>query len=469
MKKFLTAGLSLLCALALLPLPASANSAQTQWRGTDAAGAMVTEETCPLTVEHERLRFALAEFPESYYAETADFLAYSGSVTAEYTFYNPADYAVSATLVFPFGAVPDYGDTYDPETGEHRYDADTDKYLVTMNGTAVERTLRHTYFPYGAQFDRARDMALLHDGFQPDAFYSPDMTVTRYTYLPSGVDTDAYPAATAAFECSADDSQTKLLAENSCGGELLDDGIRLDFWVKRNDGLVLDVIGKLPEEAPQWKFYENGACETEIDGTMTLVSTEAMTLRELALSRYDEGSGILEHDWYNAFITQLNEAEWTFGVINGCEVSFDLTGQLMRWYEYELTLAPNERVLNAVTAPMYPAINEGYDPPVYTYTYLLSPAQSWAAFGDLDIAVETPFYLTQSSLSGFTKTDGGYALHMDSLPSGELTFALSAEQAPTQEHALSDGTWMLLLAALAALLAAVLFICRHISKKRKAE
>ena len=41
--------------------------------------------------------------------------------------------------------------------------------------------------------DMAKPMTVLRD-----AFYSPDMPVTRYTYLPSGVDKETYNAADAA-------------------------------------------------------------------------------------------------------------------------------------------------------------------------------------------------------------------------------------------------------------------------------
>ena len=43
-----------------------------------------------------------------------------------------------------------------------------------------------------------------------DAFYSPDMPVTRYTYLPSGVDKETYNAADAAFVLSADPAKTRV-------------------------------------------------------------------------------------------------------------------------------------------------------------------------------------------------------------------------------------------------------------------
>ena len=95
--------------LLLSPTVVSANSAQTYFQGISATGTMVTGEQSPIIVQKENLIFDLQEFPLEHYAEEADYLAYSGKVTAEYTFHNPADYDVTAKLAFPFGQTPDYG------------------------------------------------------------------------------------------------------------------------------------------------------------------------------------------------------------------------------------------------------------------------------------------------------------------------------------------------------------------------
>src|SRR5699024_11546665 len=110
-----------------LAVPASANSAQSQWAGTTSTGAIVKDWNCPIVVENELLTFDIKEFPLQYYSEVDDFLDYSGKVTAEYRFYNPADDIVDATLVFPFGNVPDYGYIYDRETSEYIWNGYTDK------------------------------------------------------------------------------------------------------------------------------------------------------------------------------------------------------------------------------------------------------------------------------------------------------------------------------------------------------
>ena len=42
--------------------------------------------------------------------------------------------------------------------------------------------------------------------------------------------------------------------------------------------------------------------------------------------------------------------EWEYGVVPGSEFQFDISNQLMRWYEYEIVLEPGEKIVNTVTA-----------------------------------------------------------------------------------------------------------------------
>ena len=457
-KNYCATGISILLLFSLLCVPASANSAQTQWRGTDATGAIVADEDCPIVVEHELLTFDIGQFPDSYYREVSEYLAYSGSVTAEYTFYNPSDYNVEATLVFPFGAIPDYGLIRDRETDELLRYSDTEKYTIAVDGNTVDRTLRHTLALWGDQFELDKDMAKLHDGFMDDPFYSPDMTVTRYTYTPSNVDTETYNAANAAFILSADPIKTRVYMEGQNGGKLLDNAVQMEGWVDLDEPFVVNVIGEPLEQMPDWKFYENGACEDEIDGTMTLTNTETTTLKEFLLQDHDPASDILDYDWYNAMITAMHYFEWEYGAVSSTELGFDISDRLMRWYEYEISIGPGERIVNTVMAPIYPDINSRYEPPIFEYTYLLSPAQTWAEFGNLDIVVNTPYYMTVSGPEGFQYNNPGYELHLTGLPEGELTFTLCAEAEPKAPSAMGYVYPEVLLIGAAVLMAIVVVV-----------
>ncbi len=430
LKKRVAAFITLLLVISMFSVPALANSAQVHWRGTTSSGVIIIGDDCPIEVESERLVFEVKEFPQQYYYDAEEFLQYSGKVTAEYTFFNPADYTVNATLVFPFGNIPDYGYLSDPDSEERFLKTDTEKYDIMVDGAPIEKTLRHTLSYFGNQFGLEEDMSKLHDGYMNDPFYSPDMPVTRLYYRSSGVDLETYHAATAAFVLSADPTKTKVLVEGQNGGRTLGDGVLIEGWVNPDEMFVVNVIGEPLKEMPDWRFYENGACEKEIDGAMTLADTETVTLKELVFLEYEEDSGILEHDWYNAVVQSMNDQEWSHGALHGSDFYFDISDQLMRWYEYEIEIEPGMKIVNSVTAPIYPNIDASYDPPVYSYTYLLSPAKTWAEFGTLDIEVRTPYYMTESGPEGFERTDAGYNQHLEGLPDGELTFTLCSEANP---------------------------------------
>lgn len=427
-KKIAVAFLASLLLNLLLAVPIQANSAQRHWSGTDSTGALVKDKNCPLVVDKELLTFDVQEFPKNYYNSTEEFLAYTGNVTAEYTFRNPADYTVTATLVFPFGNLPHYGEyTYDSPTDKYTAASDTEKYGVKVNGKLIKATVRHTLKDRGTPFALNEDMSKLTDGYIADSFFRPDLPVWVQQYSIEGINPENQ-AATAAFDLREDPTKTRVLWEEKSGMATLKDGIRISGWAKNGDTLTVYIFGEPPKNGIAWSLYENGACKKKIDGNFTLKHTEQMTFREFAFMEYDNSSGISESDWYNAQVAFLNDGseDWMYGGIYTEKSSFSL----MRWYEYTLTLEPGQTLTNTVTAPLYPAIDAGYTPSIYTYTYLLSPAKTWAQFGELKIVVNTPYYMTESNQSSFSKTEKGYELTLSGLPEKELTFTLSEAEHP---------------------------------------
>ena len=465
-RRFCSLGIVLLLMFSLLAVPASANSAQTQWEGVDSAGAIVRDGGSPIIVEKELLTFDIQEFPDNHYSDLDSYLAYSGKVTAEYTFFNPADYTVTATLLFPFGCEPMYA------TNEY-YGKDTEKYDILIDGQPVEKVMRYTLSSGFDQFELETDLALLHDDYVTDSFYTLDLPVTKYVFMPGGVDTETYGAADAGFDMVRDDPERRIYFVDQNGLHTQDDGdLRVHSGVENGEAITVYVIGQDYAEFPQWKFYQDGGVEDgeEIDGTMTLESREELSFRDLALSKWSADSGVSEIDWYNAIVAMLTGSSdstgsnlhlWDFG-------SLDLSRYLMRWYEYEITVGPGERIVNTVTAPIYPDIDSRYEPPVFEYTYLLSPAQTWAEFGNLDIVVNTPYYMTQSGPEGFQYNNPGYELHLTGLPEGELTFTLCAEAEPKAPSAVGYVYPEVLLIGAAVLVAivVVVFFARAAKKKR---
>jgi len=364
--------------------PAYANSAQRHWTGTNASGVGAREENCPLEVESEILTFDIREFPSNYYGEENSLDNYNARVTAEYRFYNPADYDVTATLAFPFGRAPDY-------LPDEKFDEAAKKYTVTVNGEAVKTTLRFT--DSDGNFDLS-DLDKIRDDYDNEGFYRTDLPVTAYTFRFSGIDDKTYPAATAAIEFKAENvDKTKYIVTNANSYRSTTDGCRMGVSVGNGDKIVVYVLGEnVSITADRWTIYTNGGMEKPAAGTATIESKVATTLADLIFENYDENGNITRVDYFNAVADKMERGEYGGGCVTDIPRRYEMRG-LLRWYEYEMTVPAGGRAVNVVTAPMFPSIDTGRTPTVYEYEYLLSPASTWAKFGTLEIVVNTPYYI----------------------------------------------------------------------------
>ncbi len=430
-------------------IQAEANSAQRHWEGVSATGAMITDATCPIVVKHEKLIFDLQEFPQNYYSSKQEFLSYNAKVTAEYTFYNPADYTVKATLAFPFGKFPYYVNMYDSETGDENLDVDTEKYEITLNGEPVEREIRYTLGGYFDEFDVSKDLPQLRDEYVEDEFYTPLTMVTRYVYVAEGID-ENIRSAYASCIYNGDASKNRIWVV-STGLKEKDEGGAIGKWLSNGAPIEVYVIGEPLQEDLEWKLYEDAGQKKVISGRMVNSGkVETMTFEEFVYTsyfgEYQRQGEISQLDWYNAVVHSLNEClNEEYGIITYSHMNAQR--EFMRWYQYEIEIPPKSTVINAVTAPMYPSINTDYEPAIYGYTYLLSPAKTWKEFGALDIEIHTPYYLVDDKF-GFTKTEDGYALSLDGLPEGELKFTLSLSEKPKDQRPARTCGYMLIYAIL---------------------
>lgn len=82
-------------------------------------------------------------------------------MTAKYTFYNPADYKVTAKLVFPFGYYPEYGpDEYDEKNQVYKRIDDTAKFDIKINDKEIKKNLRLSLYNSDYDFDIYKEMSL---------------------------------------------------------------------------------------------------------------------------------------------------------------------------------------------------------------------------------------------------------------------------------------------------------------------
>ena len=309
------------------------------------------------------------------------------------------------------------------------------------------KNLRYSLYYSDYDFDIHKEMSLLSDGYIKDDFYSPELPVTKYVYEIGGVDKKLYNREVAEIEIPAFDGKRRYYLEQSSYGFTTNDkgNTRMDINAENGKEIELYVMGEPVKDLPKWKFYESSSNESkEIKGEIKLKSTSKMTFKEFALTSYDKGGQILESDWYNIIVELYKQAtvENSGAIFTSVYDTRERLKSLLRWYEYEITLAPGEKITNTIEAPMYPTIDEEYDPGVYRYNYLLSPASTWAKFGNLNVDINTPFYLIDNSQDGFTKTQKGYNFKANGLPEGELRFSLSTVEKPERKS--NIGTFYIL-------------------------
>lgn len=398
---------------------ASANSAQKSWSGVSSTGALIVGEDCPLTVRSEKLAFDIPQFPEMFRGgdDTDVMQDYKAAVTATYEIENPADYDVNVSLAFPFGAVPYYFDSTQLLSSA---------YSVKADGKDVERKVRYTYVEgkWNLDFVTAEATAKLKDEKASFGWVNADTTVVEYTYSVSGAHIDDYYVyvRTSGNPDSRVFGYTDLYRETSAGGEY-------GIYTVNDRRITFYLVYSGQEPAVDLHAESNNVA---IDFKAEKISETRMTLGEYAdkTFAFADDSESAKTDWFNVVADYTANSEKASSVrLFGKEEDF-INENVMCWYEYDLFVPAGETVVNSVTAPLFPAVDLSYDPGIYTYDYLLSPAKGWAEFGSLDIEINTPYYVLDAQENGFEKTEAGYKKSFASLPDGELSFRLSESLNP---------------------------------------
>lgn len=402
----------LLCLLCVSPI--MANSAQTHWEGEHHSGVIQTGEESPLVVTSEELTFNIQEFPTNYYSNVEDAIAYSGSVEAKYTFHNPSDMNIKVRLLFPFATIPSYAHVYDTENEETYAFYDRDKYAISVNGKEIEKSIRYTYKSPWDPFT-LEDIDYVKEEYIEHEFFDVDTPVYKYTYE---VEKEGLVFLTGDTENSLE--KNYLITGKNIDLHQNDDGsYRITIRLEEDDNRFdLYYIGTGFKES-KFTIYEDYKLEKELKGKVTLIEKEESTFKDYVEAKRPEKVSSI--DWYNAYVSSLYK-------LNGIGLDGELEyrdGHLLQWYDYTLEVGPNETIVNTVCAPLYPGMNTNYDPTIYEYTYLLTPASTFKEFKDLTIQINTPYFLNTCNLEGFEKNENGYVLKLDTLPDKDLEFILS--------------------------------------------
>jgi hypothetical protein len=403
-----------------------AKSILTSWQFASTHSETMGNQ-CPLQVETEQLVFDISDFPEGE-SQRSD-----SSATIVYTVHNPTENAIQANLFYPLGMAWEY---------ELYGFGETEEYGVFVNGSPVKSLPRYFYVHEGKDFEQETDLPKLIEGFDTNSFFKPDMTVTEYIYEISNVDSETYDAASAGFVLHCDSSKTRVYFKEYYDVDY-DEASRAcpRVWAKDNTQLHLYIIGEPLSQNPLWHVYENGAMEKEISGKVTLIETNQLTFLEYVTKNWDPKGNIIKSDWYNAMVHILDSCTLQGGFIGELYTTEDnLANSLMMGLEYEINVEANQTVINEVTIPVIPSIRDDYEPLAYEYIFAFSSTKGWGQVDELEVIVNTPFYMIKSASSSFEQTDQGYMAQLSNIPKKEVHFILSdTEEASSDQENLRES------------------------------
>lgn len=407
MKRIVFSLLILFCVC--LCLNSSANSAPSSWYGGDSSGVICKEEDCPLEVLEEKLIFTIDSLSFSIIDDNKN----SNTVSAEYTFYNPKEFDVSANLVFPLGKIPSY--IYDMN-----YRFDISKYDISVNGEGIDKTIRHTLCR-NFDFDIYENIKLIRDDYEEDRVYKRDLPVHKIRISASEM-----PENNQYYTLAYTTTKDRVKPIGGISAMILEENqVTYTFLIKNNEEIDLYILGEMDENFSQnLKVYASQALQRDIYAKLDYKILDTKPLEEYIFLNFKEDYNISRIDWFNAVIDKLNFKDY-FQIYD-----FDVSQELLLWFEYGIQVGTKSTIKNKVIAPLYPDIHLAYQPPIFDFTYLLSPAGKWAAFKNLNIEIITEYYILNTSIGNFKKTDDGYKLHFDQLPKGELFFSASTDSNP---------------------------------------
>ena len=390
--------------------------------GTDIYGIRPLDPDCALEITHTTLTYNIFDLPKESYSSDKELSEYSATVTVSHSISNPTENDITATLCFPLGVYPQYASDADEDVFCSEY---LSRYGITVDGEKADITVRHTYMNTSI----AEQLARLRSDYRSDTIYSANTKVTVYNYKVTDTEAECYGVLILPYK--AHSSSRVIVAPTTYSraeSDLLYFGARINEAEGDNTFSVY-CIGEPLNDTVNSVVYSGQHSQNQVSGTVTLESTETITLEELIMTNYTAESSISEDDWYDAIIDYIL-ADWKNGPLPASVGRLKLPNKyFMRWYLYDITVPAGETVTSEISAPVYPDINLSIKPYVYKYYYSAISSSLQSDDWTLDVEVVTPYYMTDvfGCLTDYEKTENGYRLSTDS-SSGQ--FELSTDPEP---------------------------------------
>lgn len=444
MKKSLPLFLSLPLPLLLLilfvfassthPITSHANSGPAYWYQHPSSDVMVIDENSPIEVQQETLIFDFSNSEN--FAHTIN-----GNISATYEMYNPTTQTQSVQMVFPFVSHLD------------AFSSDTISIMVDGKEIDYELFLGGVVNSYGQLEQEANyDFATILQGITTSPYEAKHFSPEEKGVLHE-IQVDSRPGEqiSVQIDFSIDVAKTKVFSKGFNGYGYDNGKIDVSTWCQEPQcTLHLYVLGEDIDYTVQ-AFTEQGQGQRK-EVESFAITKEEMTVEDYLLLFIEENSEeryrstLAPNQLYNIFAKALDQS---FEFLRGFSSDFDLLEKLYfeRIFSVVYTVDFPPETMQEVTVQYEAAGTMDQTTtakPLYTFEYIINPANNWSSFEDLHITIKTPddapFIVKSNFTVEETRTDTQeYYAYFPTLPEEDLSFTLYEDRTVTTLDRLGGG------------------------------
>lgn len=410
---------------------AAANSGPTFWEGYPSSTILAIDPNSPITVENEDLVF---DFSVNDNPKTKDLYndGYSlkGRVTASYQMHNPTNELQVVQMAFPL-----VGKLYNPASPDILITSEG-KILPykTFIGDLIE-TPRNS--SAGEDKKLSFDFAKIVSSITNEPYKAENFKVAEkgklYTIT---VSPKSDQRINYAIDFEFNPEKTKIITWDFNRFERSDNRIRNAAWCYEPTTLEIFVLGD------DINFKSEAFTDGKLSQKTDLYIAETLT-QELGLKAYllkhieenvqsenDENSpNLSETQIYNVYAKAL---DWYLTQNVGYSSDHDIIGQ--KHYDriftlvYNVEFPPGSTKHVSVSYQTFGTMDmRETAKPMYTFDYILNPANSWSEFKNFDLKIIPPQkapYIVKSSIELHREKGNIYTANLESLPDEDLYFTL---------------------------------------------
>lgn len=408
---------------------AHANSGPTYWSGYPGIDVLAVEENSPIVVESEELQF---NFMGDGFKDYIDY-SLGCLVTARYLMSNPTDKMETVQMAFPFIST--------------LKDFNTNDIIIREDPVSIPYTV------YIGDVIKSKGRKAVETGDDKLKFDNIVYSITTQVYTPKNYNLDevgtlyTYDIKTKedkiniAIEYTVDYEKTKVISKGFNGFQGNGNEVKEIARIYDNEILELFVIGE--DLDLNINCYSDGELTKKTDKYSYDLTIEKISVRDYISKEVEAykdkvtyNDYLAKNQLFNLWAKTLDELIEK-DVMNLWADEFYALDYQERIFVllYEIEILPQSSKFTSVSYVAKGTMDRTETKePLYTFEYLLNPANKWADFKDLNIEIIPPKehpYIVESSIHLTRNEDGVYTGKFSSLPKEDLSFTLYSKEKVT--------------------------------------